>query len=131
MARETTRFILTGPREGQDFNPRNQPGVEFVKGVAEVEAELDKIPIVAKVLATYGAYPESKMPVTTEEDESDAQTPAEKSKGKAPAKTRKPAKKSTADKSAGNGTATDNDGAGTDGTDGSGDAGTSDAETLI
>jgi len=114
MARSKTEFVLTGPREGQDFSPKGLPGVHFVKGVYVSEVDFEKVPHLARVLETYGAFPKSKGQKVAKKKKSQSQSSAKAGKpaDKTPAPGAKPA-----------GTSAASQGAKTDVKDGSGETG--------
>jgi len=120
MAKSNVRYLLTGPRKGQDFNPRNQPGVSFVEGVFETAVENDQIPGLSRVLAGYGAYQEHEIPEALRED-----APAAKPKGKSNAKKKATSKSASTGKAATKTAAAGAGAAGTEaGAEGQGAAGT-------
>lgn len=123
MARSKTEFVLTGPREGQDFSPKGLPGIHFVKGVHVSEVDFEKVPHLARVLETYGAFPKSKLPTASTEPKGQKVAKKKKSQGKSPAKAGKPTDQTPAPGAEPVGAPAASKGAETDVEDGSGETG--------
>jgi len=123
MARSKTEFVLTGPREGQDFSPKGLPGVHFVKGVYVSEVDFEKVPHLARVLETYGAFPKSKLPTASTEPKGQKVAKKKKSQGKSPAKAGKPTDQTPAPGSKPTGASDAPEGTQTNVKDGSGETG--------